>query len=58
VHSNLYRMHNLNDGWDYQDNTDPIDFEYGTCWEALNEPSVLKRFLEVRLFNLEDATSF
>lgn len=50
----MYRMHHLNDAWDYQDNVSPIDFEYDTQWEALGEPSVFKRFLTLRIFSLED----
>lgn len=50
----LYRQHNLNDAYDYQDNVDPIDWQYDTQWEALGEPSVFKRFLSLRLFALDE----
>ena len=54
VVSYLYRVHNLNDAYDYQDDSSFIDFEYSSTWEALNEPSVLKRFLRIRIFSLEE----
>lgn len=54
VRFNLYRMHNLNDGWDFQDNTIPIDWEYAMGWEALGQPSVLKKYIQVKVFALED----
>jgi hypothetical protein len=54
VVSYLYRVHNLNDAYDYQDDSAYIDFEYSSTWEALNEPSVLKRFLRIRIFSLEE----
>lgn len=49
----LYKMHNLNDAWDYQDNNAAIEMVYGSAWEALDQPSVLKRFLEVRVMGLD-----
>lgn len=54
VVSYLYRVHNLNDAYDYQDDSAFIDFEYSSGWEALGEPSVLKRFLRIRIFSLEE----
>ncbi len=54
VVSYLYRVHNLNDAYDYQDNNAFIDFEYSSGWEAVGEPSVLKRFLRIRIFSLEE----
>lgn len=54
VASLLYRVHNLNDAYDYQDDDEFIDFEYSSTWEALGEPSVLKRFLRIRIFSLEE----
>ncbi len=54
VKSNLFRMHNLNDAIDYQDNLVPIRLEYAPQWEFLNEPSVLKKFLEISIFSLEE----
>lgn len=50
----LYRFNDLNDAFDYQDNVSPINFEYSSGWEALGEPSVLKRFLRIRIFSLEE----
>jgi hypothetical protein len=52
----LYRRHDLVDAFDYQDHTAPIDFEYKTQWESLNLPSVLKRFLRINVFSLEELT--
>ncbi len=50
----LYRINNLNDAFDYQDHNQPIEFEYSSNWEALGEPSVLKRFTRIRIFSLEE----
>lgn len=50
----LYRRHNLVDAWDFQDNTNPISFDYSMQWEALGEPSLLKRFTRMRFFNFEE----
>lgn len=49
-----YRRLNLNESIDYQDHNVPISFKYASQWEALGEPSVLKRFLEVKIFLVED----
>lgn len=50
----LYRRHTLDDAWSYEDNTDPIDWQYDPQWEAMGEPSVFKKFLSLRLFALEN----
>lgn len=53
VKSELMRIHNLNDAYDYQDNIEPIVWEYGPQWEHLGEPGVLKMFLEILIYCLE-----
>ena len=50
----LYRMHNLNDAWDYADNHSGIDWEYSLGWESMGQPSVLKRYIEMKAFALEE----
>lgn len=50
----LYRQHSLNDCFDYQDHTQPVNFSYEPQWESLGESSELKRFLTIRVFSLED----
>lgn len=56
----LYRRHDLEDAYDYADHTSPIGgtdddaWDYSQQWEALGEPSVLKRALLVRIFCLEE----
>lgn len=52
--SDLHRFHNINDAWAYQDNTDPIEWFYGPQWEHLGQPGVLKKFLELQVYTLED----
>ncbi len=54
VVSYLYRVNDLNDAFDYQDHTQAVAFEYSSNWEALGEPSVLKRFLKIRIFALDE----
>lgn len=55
--SDLRRFHNLNDSWDYEDNDQPIEWEYGPQWEDLGEPGVLKKFLELQIFSLEEVSN-
>ncbi len=56
----IYRRHKLNDAWDYADNNLPIGgtlenaWEYSTQWEPLGQPSLLKKFLKLRVFALEE----
>lgn len=52
VKSNLFRIHNLNDALDYQDNLEPIRQEYAPQWEFVGEPSKLKKFLEIMVYSL------
>lgn len=52
----MFRRHNLGTAFDYQDNFEAIDFSYTTQWEALNEPSVMKKFLNARIFSVEDVS--
>lgn len=54
ISSILYRRHNLDDAWDYADNVAAVDFDYAPQWEALDEPSVLKKFTRLRVFSLEE----
>lgn len=54
VVSNLDRMMNLNDAYDYQDNHEPIEWEYGPQWENLGEPDIIKKFLKIRIYSLVD----
>lgn len=54
VDSILYRRHNLNDSWDYMDHASPVDFSYSSQWESLGEPSVFKKFNNIRIFSLDE----
>lgn len=54
VQSILYRRHNLEDAWDYADNNTFVDWDYSMGWEAFGEPNVLKTFLAVKTFFLEE----
>ena len=53
----LYRRHNLEDPWDYADNTEAIEWDYSPQWDTQGEPSVLKKYTKIRLFNLDDITN-
>lgn len=53
VESIMHRFHNIPDAWAYEDNDSAINFEYYSHWEALGEPSVLKRFTRLRHFSIE-----
>ncbi|MBR9701025.1 hypothetical protein GOV11_04125 [Candidatus Woesearchaeota archaeon] len=49
----LYRRHSLNDAFDYQDNNEVVTWNYDSQWEPVGEPSVLKKYLSLRVFALE-----
>lgn len=53
VVSELMRMHNLNDAFDYEDNVNPIEWDYAPQWEAMNSPGTLKTFLKLQMYSLE-----
>lgn len=38
---------------DFADHTETINFVYKTHWEALNEPSIFKKFLRLKVFSLD-----
>jgi hypothetical protein len=38
---------------DYADHVSPIDFTYKSHWEALQEPSVFKKFLRIKVHSLD-----
>lgn len=50
----LYRMHNLNDAWDYEDNNQPIRWQYDTAWEAFGRPGVAKKYVKLRIYSLSN----
>ena len=53
----LYSKNNRGDNWDYQDNLDPVDWEYATAWYFFNEPSVYKKFLRLKTFASEETAN-
>jgi len=50
---NLYRFKEDNDSWDYEDHNKAIVFEYKSQWEHMGEPSVFKKYLDLKLFSVE-----
>lgn len=50
----MYRRHDLKDAFDYADGVSPIEFEYSSQWESLGAPAILKRFLNMKLYTLEE----
>lgn len=50
----FYRQHNNGNAYDYQDNSEPVDFSYSSQWDSLGEPSVLKQPLEIKVFALDE----
>jgi hypothetical protein len=48
-----YRQHSLNDGFDYQDHNAAISWSYKPQWEALDEPSIYKNFVALKMFSIE-----
>jgi len=49
----------LNNGntFDYADHEDSISMEYGTHWEDFKEPSLLKKFLRLKIHSVDTALS-
>lgn len=54
VENYLYIQQDRGDAWDYEDNIDPIDCEYGTAWYHMGEPSIFKKYLRFKAFGIED----
>jgi len=50
----LYSVSNRGDSWDFQDNTDPIDFNYKSAWYHLGEPSVFKKWIRWKLTGTQE----
>jgi hypothetical protein len=44
--------------YDYADHADAIDFRYETNWESLNEPTIPKKFLRLKLYSFDTDGSF
>lgn len=49
----LYKILDQNDTWDYADHTAPISFDYKSHWEAVQEPSMYKKFLRFKIHSLD-----
>jgi len=54
INSELFRMHNLGDAYDYEDNVIPVDFDYGPQWEDGGQPAMLKQYLQLQVYSLEE----
>ena len=39
---------------DYADHNLPVNFEYKTHWESLNDPSILKKFNRIKVYSLDN----
>jgi hypothetical protein len=55
------KLNNFNDTeskYDYADNTDTINMFYETNWESLNEATIPKKFLRVKLYSLDTIEDF
>lgn len=53
----LYRQNNSGTYFDYNDNTEPVSAYWKSPWEFLNEASILKSFLSLRVFSTETLDS-
>ena len=54
----LNSFNDLGDTTDYADHTEAINFEYDTNWESLNEPTIPKKFLRLRLHSFDTEENF
>jgi len=50
----LNRRNDRGDNWDYNDNLDPVSWEYSTAWYHFNEPSIFKKFLWLKMFGTQE----
>lgn len=50
----LYRRHTIDHEWSREDNHEKIEWDYAMQWEAMGEPSVLKKFLEAKIFTTDE----
>jgi hypothetical protein len=57
VVSYLARFSDIDDAWDYQDHHNSIALEYKSQWEHLGDPSVFKKFLDLKIFSIEQITN-
>jgi len=57
VEYRVWKQHNDNRLHDYGDQLDPVEFTYGSSWEAVGNPSVAKKFLRVKLHSYTDVDS-
>lgn len=53
VESNLYKILDTADTYDYADHVDSIPFDYRTHWEAMGEPDVYKKYLRLKVQSLD-----
>lgn len=56
--STLNNFSDTNSKYDYADNTDAINMFYETNWESLNEATIPKKFLRVKLYSLDTIEDF
>mgnify|MGYP000934253330 CR=1 FL=1 len=50
--TSLYKIQDTGDTWDYADHTAAIPFRYASHWEALQEPSMFKKFTRCKVHSL------
>lgn len=56
--STLHTFSNTKTSFDYTDHTNPINFTYETNWESLDNPTVFKKFLRIKLFSFDGEGTF
>lgn len=50
----LYSQSSRGDNWDYFDVSEAVNFSYSSAWYHLNEPSVFKKWIRMKLFGAQD----
>lgn len=55
VVTHVFRMHRENLASDYGDQTQAIEFRYASGWETRGNPSMLKKFLRIKIHSIERA---
>ena len=56
--ANLSCFSKSKSAFDYADHNLPVKFSYDTNWESLNEPTVFKKFLRLKLYSFDQDKDF
>ena len=44
--------------YDYSDHTSPVRFSYDTNWESLQDPTIFKKYLRLKIYSFDQNEDF